>query len=728
MLVKPQQSEKPKRYVNQPEHYGWEDLNTNMKSFWSDFSKLAYEQTGRYPNFTSGKRSADQKIGKNYKTSVHNEGNAIDMSSDYAMYNVLVNTPKGLELLNQYGLGVLDETTKAAMDKTGATGAHYHIGADPVLVEKSKNRYNNYLQTGNINILGLDRDISDTEFQIYAPAARQLEEDLEIEIQKEIEKEKKESESEARKTVRDTITSFYDDIKLAQEQEQGKYQAFQETPETKIQDILSDYSRISSFAQTKLPELPNIFKEITTKDLDKFQGGGKKIYKPSMDTQQSFISWSTLQKDYPELYQRIINADNGGYRSFKETFVDKLANQPYKKTKLGKDFKIEESGCLECDWMHNTFYERDADGNYYEITEPKEFEAPLDYYEKWQYGTRNFLENHYSDDYQYKYNITTQPQELTKQATKSYYEQLPDGTYVKRTYTDVGKTDTFEFQDGGKKKSSDLSTYQVPTEEFIQEFGAVELNIPTNTIVVNSEEDYNKYLKAREIAKQRNAEYNELYGPGGPAESDAEYYGSVIGDDIMRLKVMQTKTSPKLPYSEVKKSDKKLGLIPTGEFAHNSDFLGLLKYKVLTPIRQEDINRQILLKKLNYDKGEIDGIWDDTSEEAWQNYLRDSALRLPVKRTERLESDLPNKLVTKSEPRLNLNREYNPYTQKYEVMSPRQKRMLDRAKYLGKEAPEFTPELYDNTTMKPLKSHEVWAYKMKTDPNFRDSFNFMLSN
>ena len=81
--------------------------------------------------------------------------------------------------------------------------------------------------------------------------------------------------------------------------------------------------------------------------------------------------------------------------AFKETFVDRLANQPYKKTKLGKDFKIEESGCLECDWMHNTFYERDADGNYYEITEPKEFEAPLDYYEKWQYGTRNFLENHY---------------------------------------------------------------------------------------------------------------------------------------------------------------------------------------------------------------------------------------------------------------------------------------------------------------------------------------------
>ena len=43
----------------------------------------------------------------------------------------------------------------------------------------------------------------------------------------------------------------------------------------------------------------------------------------------------------------------------------------------------------------------------------------------------------------------SEPQGLTKQVTKSFYEQLPDGTYVKRTYTDVGKTDTFEFQKGG---------------------------------------------------------------------------------------------------------------------------------------------------------------------------------------------------------------------------------------------------------------------------------------
>ena len=95
--------------------------------------------------------------------------------------------------------------------------------------------------------------------------------------------------------------------------------------------------------------------------IPKYQTDGEKRYTPSMNTQQPFISWSTLQKDYPELYQKIINADNEGYRSFKETFVDKLANQPYKKTKLAKDFKIEESGCLECDWMHNTFCELDRD-------------------------------------------------------------------------------------------------------------------------------------------------------------------------------------------------------------------------------------------------------------------------------------------------------------------------------------------------------------------------------
>lgn len=268
---------KEKRYVNQPQHHGWEELAPEMKNFWSDFSTLAYEKTGRYPRFTSGKRTPEQKVGNAHETSKHNEGKAIDIAADYEMFNILYNTPDGLGILNRYNLGVLDETSKAAMAKTGATGPHYHIGVDPALVSRASQRYNTYKETGNLQMIGLDRDITDTEFKIYAPATQQLEEDIAVEIEKEKKKEEKEEKSESRKKVSpNKEKSFFADIKLEQ-QKQEKYEPFQDTPQTKVQDILSDYSSISSDVQTKLPNIPNLFREITTKDLDKMQDGGEII-------------------------------------------------------------------------------------------------------------------------------------------------------------------------------------------------------------------------------------------------------------------------------------------------------------------------------------------------------------------------------------------------------------------------------------------------------------------
>jgi hypothetical protein len=272
----PRQDNK-KRYVNQPQHHGWEELTPQMKSFWSDFSNLAYRKTGRYPKFTSGKRTAEQKVGKAHKTSKHNEGNAIDMSADFAMYNILYNTPDGLNLLNSYNLGVLDETNPEAMDKTGATGPHYHIGTDPGLVSKTKQRYNSYTENGTIDIAGLERDLTQAEFKIYAPAAQQLEEDIAVEVEKEEKKEEKEEKSESRKKVSpNKEKSFFADIKIEQEKQQD-FEPFQDTPETKVPDILSDYSSISSYVQTSLPKIPSLFKEITTGDLDKMQDGGEII-------------------------------------------------------------------------------------------------------------------------------------------------------------------------------------------------------------------------------------------------------------------------------------------------------------------------------------------------------------------------------------------------------------------------------------------------------------------
>jgi hypothetical protein len=262
------------RYVNQPQHHGWEELTPQMKSFWSDFSNLAYQKTGRYPKLTSGKRTPEQKVGKAHETSKHNEGNAIDMSADFAMYNVLYNTPDGLTLLNSYNLGVLDETNPETIAKTGATGPHYHIGTDPGLISKTKQRYSSYTENGNIDIVGLERDLTQAEFKIYAPAAQQLEEDIAVEIKKEEKKEEKEEKSESRKKVSpNKEKSFFSDIKIEQEKQQD-FEPFQDTPETKVPDILSDYSSISSYVQTSLPKIPSLFKEITTEDLDKMQDGG----------------------------------------------------------------------------------------------------------------------------------------------------------------------------------------------------------------------------------------------------------------------------------------------------------------------------------------------------------------------------------------------------------------------------------------------------------------------
>jgi hypothetical protein len=90
---------------------------------------------------TSAKRKASNNIGKAKKTSYHNTGNAIDLRPDEKVFNYLYNSPKGLEILNKYGLGLLDETSEEMLQKTGGTAPHLHIGADPKYVEQVRNRY-----------------------------------------------------------------------------------------------------------------------------------------------------------------------------------------------------------------------------------------------------------------------------------------------------------------------------------------------------------------------------------------------------------------------------------------------------------------------------------------------------------------------------------------------------------------------------------------------------------
>lgn len=88
--------------------------------------------------YTSGKRSASDKVGKASSKSRHNTGEAVDIVPDKKVYEFLTTDIRGLRLLNKYGLGALDETDPEVMKATGATGAHYHIGKDTKLVSQAR--------------------------------------------------------------------------------------------------------------------------------------------------------------------------------------------------------------------------------------------------------------------------------------------------------------------------------------------------------------------------------------------------------------------------------------------------------------------------------------------------------------------------------------------------------------------------------------------------------------
>ena len=81
---------------------------------------------------TSGYRK--KAFTKQGNVSQHAKGGALDLGYDKEIADYLANTYEGVGLLNKYGLGVLDESTKEVMDKTGATGAHLHVGMDSGLV------------------------------------------------------------------------------------------------------------------------------------------------------------------------------------------------------------------------------------------------------------------------------------------------------------------------------------------------------------------------------------------------------------------------------------------------------------------------------------------------------------------------------------------------------------------------------------------------------------------
>lgn len=83
---------------------------------------------------TSGRREAG-KAGKAGNKSHHISGNAIDVvpgngETFESIRQKIKNNPKLLQYFRDNKIGIIDETNEETMKRTGATGAHWHIGPD----------------------------------------------------------------------------------------------------------------------------------------------------------------------------------------------------------------------------------------------------------------------------------------------------------------------------------------------------------------------------------------------------------------------------------------------------------------------------------------------------------------------------------------------------------------------------------------------------------------------
>lgn len=112
-------------------------LNEKMLQFYNELNDLYLNETGTKLRITSGARHNT----KGHHKSREEGAFAMDIGKEHGdVYSWLLNTKEGLELMNKYSLGILDETDPATMEKTGATGPHFHIGRDSGLKSRVERR------------------------------------------------------------------------------------------------------------------------------------------------------------------------------------------------------------------------------------------------------------------------------------------------------------------------------------------------------------------------------------------------------------------------------------------------------------------------------------------------------------------------------------------------------------------------------------------------------------
>lgn len=110
-----------------------EDINS--KGFVPANIEKMFKEEGINAKITSGLRAAGQ-AGKAGNKSHHITGNAVDIvpvNGDFKnLRSQIINNSRIVNFLQKNNLGILDESDPKMMARTGATGAHFHIGPDKI--------------------------------------------------------------------------------------------------------------------------------------------------------------------------------------------------------------------------------------------------------------------------------------------------------------------------------------------------------------------------------------------------------------------------------------------------------------------------------------------------------------------------------------------------------------------------------------------------------------------
>lgn len=232
-------------------HYN--GLSPNMQNFLVEYTTT----TGRVLDLTSGKRGATG-AGKLGKHSHHFTGDAIDISEkNIEDYSYLMNTKEGLSLLSRYNLGVIDETDPETMKKTGATGAHFHIGKDTNYAKLVRERLRNFDNENEIVPVVTE----DTNHFIGDGHSHEegLTQDVEREMEKSVITENKDEEVPERRELKEEQNQFEVQREIEEEFSKILRQSSNE-PNLYSEPVERNFAIVPDLnIQRSLPEIPTIF-------------------------------------------------------------------------------------------------------------------------------------------------------------------------------------------------------------------------------------------------------------------------------------------------------------------------------------------------------------------------------------------------------------------------------------------------------------------------------------